>query len=203
MRKLLSKGNAKLSPLIGAWSITAGMEVCGRICKGCFAMKEQKRWATVRTGRDYRYQISQEDTFINQMNTEIAKSKFTMIRVHASGEFYSQDYVNKWVRIAKANTEKVFYAYTKRMDEFDFSEIKALPNFVLHNSFIEIGTKNRRKVENFGNDIFIKRAKIETGGFVCPMAKNTQMCGVPKEQGGCDWCQRKENEGTAILFKQH
>jgi hypothetical protein len=36
------------------------------------------------------------------------------IRIHATGDFYSQSYLNKWIEIAAALPSVDFYAYTKR-----------------------------------------------------------------------------------------
>ena len=37
------------------------------------------------------------------------------IRIHDSGDFFSQDYLNLWTSIAGANPEILFYAYTKEV----------------------------------------------------------------------------------------
>jgi hypothetical protein len=111
--------------------------------------------------------------------------------VHADGEFYSQEYVDKWAKIAQGMPDVIFYAYTKRMKDFDFSKVKALGNFVLHNSILSDGSYN------FGKNISSK------GGYVCP-----DTLGIPTQCGGdgptgCTWCMNKTNENTQILFEQH
>ena len=118
--KLLSKGNTKLAKEVGTFSILANMEICGRECPGCYAIKEQngRFKATVNQGRTLRYNISKGDQFVNAMVKEILGSRtFKYIRLHGSGEFYSQEYINKWIEIAKKvyeiKPEIVFYTYTK------------------------------------------------------------------------------------------
>ena len=37
------------------------------------------------------------------------------VRIHDSGDFYSQEYFDKWCQIAKALPNKTFYAYTKSL----------------------------------------------------------------------------------------
>ncbi len=201
VKKLLSKGNSKLAKNVGVWNITAGMEVCGRECVGCYAIKEQKRWkGTVVLGRNNRLIISKQPDFVAKMVSEILKSKYSHIRVHGSGEFYSQDYIDNWVKIA--DSVKVprpyirFYTYTKRDEEFDFSELVKRDNFVLHKSFVEVSGK---RVMNFGKPEAMLEIQRKVGGFICPFVTDrTGKCGDE-----CTWCMEKHNEGTPILFEAH
>jgi len=178
----LSNGNIKLAKTIATWSIPASQEVCGRVCQGCYSYKAQKRFPAVLQARHRNLEFSKTKEFT------ISVSRGTKyVRVHADGEFYSQEYVNKWVKIAKSMPEVVFYAYTKRMKDFDFSEVKSLSNFVLHNSVLEDGSYN------FGKNIVVK------GGYVCPDTLGQDVkCGDT-----CTWCMNKANENTQILFEQH
>jgi hypothetical protein len=43
------------------------------------------------------------------------------VRIHEAGDFYSQDYLDKWVRVARALPELIFFAFTKSY-WLDFSE---------------------------------------------------------------------------------
>lgn len=38
-----------------------------------------------------------------------------LIRPHSRGDFFSQEYFNAWMRVARANPIKIFYAYTKAL----------------------------------------------------------------------------------------
>jgi hypothetical protein len=51
--------------------------------------------------------------FILRMSTEIMHKKPTHIRIHPSGDFYSQAYFLLWVGIAKVFPDVIFYGYTK------------------------------------------------------------------------------------------
>lgn len=46
------------------------------------------------------------------MIAELRRVRKTYIRIHDSGDFYSQAYLDKWVTIIKANPAKRFYCYT-------------------------------------------------------------------------------------------
>jgi hypothetical protein len=126
------------------------------------------------------------------MILEILTSKFKFVRVHESGEFYSQEYVNKWYEIAKHCPNVTFYAYTKRLGEFDFKNLKSLQNFVLHNSLYE-------NVINYGKNITPTATAL--GGFVCPLTLQKDWHGKCGDE--CTWCMQKCNEGTPIFFEQH
>ena len=199
IKRLFTKGNSKLSKEILTWSIPAGMEVCARECKGCYALKEQKRWKTVGEAREKRYEFSKTNAFTTIAIVELKKYGKKYVRVHASGEFYSQEYVDKWTTIAEECPELIFFAYTKRMKDFDFTKMLALPNFVLHNSMVDLdGTV----VPNYGDGDFILSAVQSLAKelpCVCPLATDrTGMCGE-----SCTWCMEKENQGKPILFPMH
>jgi hypothetical protein len=186
----LKSGNAKLHKSVGVWNIPAGQETCGRTCDKCYAIKAQVRFPVVMASRQRNLEASKKDDF----QIDIGCSK--MVRVHESGDFYSQSYVNKWAGIARSKPEVIFYAYTKRMNHFDFSEIKSLDNFVLHNSLLEDNSMNYHK----DTDMLAKKC---TNSFTCPDTLGLDVhCGSP-EANGCTWCMIKANENTQILFKAH
>ena len=54
--------------------------------------------------------------FVDRLTESSVASKATHVRIHDSGDFYSQSYVDAWVNIAKALPDVVFYAYTKSLD---------------------------------------------------------------------------------------
>lgn len=199
--KLLSKGNSKLDKKVSVWNILAGMEVCGRECDGCYAIKEQKRWkGTVVSGRAKRLELSKSDSFVADMVLEILKSAPRFVRVHGSGEFYSQEYINKWVKIAlgvkKLRPYIRFYTYTKRDNEFDFTELDKASNFIVHRSFVTVDGKRKM---NYGNAEHLNSISDKVESFICPLATDrTGKCGSE-----CTWCMEKENQGTAILFEAH
>jgi hypothetical protein len=58
--------------------------------------------------------------FVPLIVADIVASKATHVRIHDSGDFYSQSYVDAWIETAKALNGVVFYAYTKSLD-LDYS----------------------------------------------------------------------------------
>lgn len=65
------------------------------------------------------------------------------VRIHDSGDLYSQGYIDAWAQVIKAMPEVSFYAYTKSL-HLDLSELEALPNMMLVQS---VGGKHDSKID--------------------------------------------------------
>ena len=59
------------------------------------------------------YEESLTDDFVAAMNTDIRRNFAKVVRVHVGGDFYSVEYVRKWIEVVQANPRTVFYAYTR------------------------------------------------------------------------------------------
>lgn len=57
-----------------------------------------------------------KDEMIVLIQDSLAKKKFDKIRIHVGGDFFSEDYFLAWKNVAKLYSDKVFYAYSKRID---------------------------------------------------------------------------------------
>lgn len=187
-KKLIQPGNTKLKGMY-MFNLPASKEVCNRICKGCYAIKEQVRFPAALAARTERYNASLEDSFPATVTKELGRlrKRPQYFRIHASGDFYAQDYINKWYSIASANPDITFYAYTKRMKDFDFSQLSNLSNVMLIDSL-------HFKKLNYGPE-----EKAPDGAFICPDHKNETQCGVT-----CTYCMTKEGAHTnGVFFIQH
>lgn len=191
MARLIQKANSKLGSNTVMFNIPASMEVCGRICKNCYAHKFYKIYPNVLPAQELRLEASKRDDFVQVVNGEISRLRNTpkYFRIHGSaGEFYSQRYIQKWVAIVKANPSLQFYAYTKRLKEFDFSELKALGNIVLIDSF------------HYGAINFGTKEEAPKDAFICPHQKGADVqCGID-----CTWCMEKGKADTqGVFFIKH
>lgn len=115
----LSDGNRKI---IGAkiWNLPTGL-TCrkGVLCsKICYAKKAEKMYPGVLPSRMRNYEESKKITFADDMIKLLSKSKFNVVRIHESGDYYSIAYIRKWYKIASALPKQKFYSYTKRHDIF-------------------------------------------------------------------------------------
>lgn len=97
-------------------------------CKvDCFAMKGGKvqfKAAWLSDGRILTYLLNDPDGFFNQLSSEIAKEEKlgdkggyeVTIRWHDAGDFFSPEYFNLAMEMAKKHPGVKFYAYTKISD---------------------------------------------------------------------------------------
>ena len=92
------------------------------ICREyCFASAEQKRHPSAMAHRQQSLELSKSIEFIATITAELSKLRNRhivrntdfAIRIHASGDFYSMEYIRNWFRIMEAHPNIQFYAYTK------------------------------------------------------------------------------------------
>ena len=184
--KLIQPGNSKLHNMY-MFNLPAGQSTCGRLCPKCYAHREQIRFPSVLTARTSRLVASQSPTFstaiIDELNSLRKLPKY--FRVHASGDFYSQSYLDAWTTIAQSFPTVTFYAYTKRLKHFDFSTLKSLPNFVLIDSL------------HFGGLNYGPISAAPAGAFICPSSQGAT-CGQ-----SCTYCMSKTAQSNSVYFPAH
>ena len=132
MKKLLSVGmNRKLGRKIGVFNLPQGVTcpwktaLCGRIC---YAGKAERCYPSARGKRQENFDRAKKDDFAAEMKKEIQDRKLTMVRIHESGDFFNQEYLDKWVEIIAACPETLFLCYTKSFP-LDWTVALELPNF--------------------------------------------------------------------------
>lgn len=188
MKRLLQRGNSKLSSNTLTFNIPASQSICGRVCKGCYSYKAYKMYPNVLPAQESRYQASLQPDFVQRISTELTRTRkpFKYVRIHASaGEFYASEYISKWVAIAKLHPNVIFYAYTKRKSDFDFAKLAALRNFILIDSL------------HFGRINFGPPTSAPNGAFICP-ASNSIRCGIE-----CTFCMTKSAQSNGVWFNIH
>jgi hypothetical protein len=168
-KKHLKAGNSKLhtSCLISTLPTT----VCfgkGKQCAGCYALKAERQYQTVRECRMRHLKETMSDGFIENTIEEIRKSKKTKVRIHESGDFYSQAYLDKWVAIAEALPEIRFYCFTKKDEVRDFAEYDRLYNTNRIESIAPDGGMN------YGTRERLIELEYAMGYEICP-------CGIEEE----------------------
>lgn len=98
----------------------------------CYAIKAWRQYPDTRTAWSDNFAVSQSDDFVDMVTqyvqTELSSkrktAKFRYFRIHESGDFYNQAYVNKWFAIARRFPQIHFLAYTKS-GWLDFSNAPA------------------------------------------------------------------------------
>ena len=186
--KLLKWQNSKLKQQF-IFTLPAGMPTCARVCPGCYAIKSQVRFPAALAYRQRMYDASLQPDFAQRIITELSTTRRSArtVRVHESGEFYSQYYVNSWHTIAISLPQFTFYAFTKRLSDFDFSALLALPNFILINS-LQHGGLNYAPLTDLRSDL-----------FTCPATLGRPVtCGIT-----CKYCMSKQAQYHAPQFVKH
>ncbi len=130
------RGNAKLSGVIATFSLPAGW-VCpgaaqclsranrltGHVKDGpnirfrCYAASQEALYPSVRQSRWHNYMLLSGLSSAD-MVALILKSLHKMeriVRFHVSGDFFSQDYFDAWLEVARRRPDTVFYGYTKSL----------------------------------------------------------------------------------------
>lgn len=141
---VLSTGNLKLRPTEKVkfliWSLPArescpyATEHCSTFC---YAVKAERCYKTAREARARNMERSKRADFAPAMIETIraymsapqyANAAFVFVRIHESGDFYSQEYTDAWLEIARACADIKnlrFVAYTKSAPFFVGREIPA------------------------------------------------------------------------------
>lgn len=205
---MLINGNAKLGK--GVWTFSTlpsnktftididgstveiqGTCVCN--CVGCYAqtgfykMPSTLKALAIRTVIAREMPSWLESAIIAQIKAENIK----LCRIHASGDFFSAEYVNVWRNIVKACDACVFWTYTKNASvENAFND---LSNINIVKSLIDgIGM-------NYGHCDYIMKAYeiLKASGKKVHVCK----CGFDKNQhcANCKGC----SENEYVLFVEH
>ena len=122
--------NSKMKKMSGAktfnWGIPAyknvdGFKTCPNAAacvKGCYAKMGAYTFSNVAKVFENRLTLAQSAEFETVINSELKRRKVERLRIHDSGDFFSAQYLNKWIRIIAANPDVQFYAYTKMVSLF-------------------------------------------------------------------------------------
>ena len=181
----VSKGNFKLPVTTTILNLPTKLS-CIQItkdCSRCYAEKAEKMRPCVLPCRVRNMQSTKKKTFVYDLIKLIDKSKNLVFRYHESGDFYSQDYLNKAFQIAIKRPKVFFYAYSKSTKKLNFKNRPK--NFRLIDSLCLKASKHKAKVI-FEND------SIPKGFFVCP--------GSCKK---CNYCFNPKTKNVLVAFPLH
>lgn len=132
-----SFGNTKLAKLdtvsfnIPAFRSADGFHVCpkaGACATLCYARQGRYILPNVAQAREFNLALTRGSLaqFTRMAVADLKLIKNATVRVHDSGDFFSQGYMNAWFRIASTFPDKKFYAYTKSLH---LDRSKCPPNF--------------------------------------------------------------------------
>ena len=172
------------------------------MCKAkCFA-KKNETFESVRRSRNNNLEESKRDTFINNVieliEIYLAKkknqNKLIIVRIHTSGDFYSKEYLNKWITIAsyfKDNPNIMFQSYTKSVEFLVDIDLKNTNIHFVYSIWEDTNKEDIALARKLDLPTFtalsreeVKKAR-ERGIYVCPKSND----GTCKE---CYKCNYKE-----------
>lgn len=132
------EGNAKLDQKIFTFSIPAGhacpgAHLCmakadrqtGKLTDGstqefrCFAATAESAFPSVRKQRWQNFDLlkaAKTREAMAKLISESLPSEASIVRIHVSGDFFSEAYFLAWIDVAKAKPDAKFYAYTKSIN---------------------------------------------------------------------------------------
>lgn len=155
--------------------------------KVCYAKKAERRFFfRCLPQRTRNLHLTQRKDFVEIISQELQKLNKNRVRVHESGDFYSQEYLDKWFEIMNRFPYITFIAYSKAM--LDFS--KKPNNFILLFS-MDNSTPTHRKEWYEINPYKNALAFIDNEKADCP--------------GSCKECSRCYDVSTVrdVYFHQH
>ncbi len=83
----------------------------------CYAKQGRYGMQNVKDARKHNLDISQNQYFVDWVVADLSRMrKVNTVRIHDSGDFYNQEYYDKWCAIATMLPLITFYAYTKTLN---------------------------------------------------------------------------------------
>jgi len=217
--KISKKGNNAFSILAGPRFSCPGAT---KACVECYAMKGNHHLPVVQTalGKNYlllkkmksnRSVKSTNNTI--QLLTNLIPRSAELFRIHESGDFFNNWYINVWAKVVCQRKDVEFWAYTRSFD-LNFSKLVRQPNFLLWASTDFYNVREaERFVKRYGNS-GVKHAygpwhdtEIPENSVICP-ATNGKL-NVVGACGKCRLClprlnsKRKERMTKNIVFMAH
>ena len=107
-----------------------GASACRAVC---YAKQGTYRFRNVVNARAHNLTLACQSDFVAKVSEDLSiltiknkrcRKPYSVVRLHDSGDFYSQEYLDGWSKIAAQFKHVIFYAYTKSL-HLDFSAIPA------------------------------------------------------------------------------
>lgn len=177
MKKSSTKGIHVYNWGIPAFKSKSGLKTCPNATKcavGCYAKMGAYVWSNVANAYEGRLSLSQDQNFESVIKFHVEKlvkkhPKGTiMVRIHDSGDFYSEEYYQAWKNIAAMflDNERIqFYAYTKMvvMGKNDTTRPK---NFNLIYSYDGSEDKHINTAKDRHSKVFESVEQLLAAGYV-------------------------------------
>lgn len=193
----ISDGNIRMK--IPTFSLPSGITCSGKTkhCeKNCYAKKAERLYKNCLASRVMNLNGTLSPHFVTKMIDILKRKKGKYVRVHESGDFYSQTYLDRWIKIAEKMKDKMFLIFTQAY-HLDFSKVP--DNFILYYSIWD----DSKNVPKDGLKAYVKdNGSGKIGKYNIPkgIKECTKGKGSDLTCDQCLWCY--EGKGD-ITFKLH
>lgn len=191
MKKRLTNGNKKVEALLFSLPPVTSCMNHASCASTCYAVKSYKQYPSVRNLWDSNMSLATNNlwSLYGDIVAQLSKTKKTVVRIHQSGDFIGQQYLNMWAKIAQEFKHIMFYGYTKVDNILDFGPLDTLSNVNIIRSLI--GGKR-----NYGSLSYVSKLAADTGAVICPATNGQDVrCGET-----CFKCMDKD---AKVVFVQH
>lgn len=181
---------------IPAYQSKSGFRTCpmaGKCAQGCYARSGAYIWNTVAQAYEHRLEMSFKPDFGAAIERELKpkvtlaqrQSKQLAIRIHDSGDFYSPEYLDKWLEVINNHPSIIFYAYSKMVPLFKaYIKRKLIPNNLII-IFSEGGLKDKSintEIERHCR-VFPNKWALERAGYADASENDLIAIGANKKVG--------------------
>lgn len=174
--------------------------------KKCFA-KKNETFKTVLESRMKNLEESKKESFVpnvidlidKYLNKNKCKDKLLIVRVDTSGDFYSEEYLNKWIDISnnyKDNKNIMFQSYTKSIEFLKNKDINNINIHFVYSKWDDTNPNDIKIAENLNLPIFyattkenVEKVKKE-GIYTCPKTSD----------GKCKECYKDNHKLILVSF---
>jgi hypothetical protein len=184
---------------VKTWNLPSGETCPGKTAwciANCYAGKGNFTFPSTKKAHTRNLALSRKGSFVEDMAKECQGEH--LLRIHSSGDFYSVDYIEKWIQVAKLNPKTQFLAYTRtwRVPSFHpaLRRLAALANFTLIASIDP--SSDGEPVPSFMK----KRAYLE-GSHGAP--EQNCMKQLRHDGSGCPECAKCWIGGENVCFRKH
>lgn len=201
-----------------AFSLPAGPKFAcpgaTKACDGCYAMKGRHIFSNVQSAFAKNWLLIKQ--LEKKKNTkeavklllEMIPEKANIFRIHESGDFFSQWYVNVWAEVVRQRPHILFWAYTRSF-KFNFTKLTRNKNFTLWASTDQYNEKQANRFVRRFRKSGVKHAygpwehgkDVPNDSFVCPVTSKRLAT-----EGACEKCLLcvvKKRVSKNVVFLSH
>lgn len=102
----------------GGFLVCIGKGLCGSLCyaqQGRYRMPQASEPREANLAEVRRLLAQGEEVLSRALVSLVSESRARLVRLHDSGDFFSQSYLDSWLVTARALPRVVFYCYTKSL----------------------------------------------------------------------------------------